>query len=83
MYYVQVSPGANTINFHDPRSQAAVIRPPVTALTGANTDQVVVRVSPGTLLVFPSYLQHSVDANGSESTSFTAELSRPLWGESD
>jgi len=92
VYYLRTSPGADTINFHDPRSQPGVIRPPVTELTSANTDQVVVRVKNGTLLVFPSYLQHSVDANaGSESrvsvsfnlmfSVFTAELSKPLWGD--
>ena len=91
VYYVRTWPGADSINFHDPRSQAGVIRPPVTELTSANTDQVVVRVKNGTLLVFPAYLQHSVDANaGSESRvsmsfnlmfpAFTAELSKPLWG---
>jgi uncharacterized protein (TIGR02466 family) len=92
VYYVRTWPGADTINFHDPRSQPGVIRPPVTELTSANTDQVVVRVSNGTLLVFPSYLQHSVDANaGGESrvsvsfnlmfSAFTEGLSKPLWGD--
>jgi len=92
VYYVRTSPGADSINFHDPRSQAGIIRPPVTELTSANTDQVVVRVKNGTLLVFPAYLHHSVDANaGSESrvsvsfnlmfSAFTTELSKPLWGE--
>jgi uncharacterized protein (TIGR02466 family) len=92
VYYVRTWPGADTINFHDPRSQTGVIRPPVTELTGANTDQVVVRVSNGALLVFPSYLYHSVDANTSAETrvsvsfnlmfsAFTAALSKPLWGE--
>lgn len=57
-----------------------------------NTDQVVVRVKDGTLLVFPSYLHHSVDANASGETrvslsfnlmfsTFTAALSKPLWGD--
>jgi uncharacterized protein (TIGR02466 family) len=92
VYYVRTSPGADTINFHDPRSQTGVIRPPVTELTAANTDQVVVRVGNGTLLVFPSYLQHSVDANASGESrvslsfnlmfsAFTAALSKPLWGD--
>ena len=91
VYYVRTWPGADSINFHDPRSQAGVIRPPVTELTGANTDQVVVRVKDGTLLVFPSYLYHSVDANASGETrvsvSFNlmfpagAALSKPLWGD--
>ncbi|MBI2754734.1 MAG: 2OG-Fe(II) oxygenase family protein [Betaproteobacteria bacterium] len=90
VYYVRTSPGADSINFHDPRNQTAVIRPPVVELTGENTDQVVVRVTNGTLLMFPSYLEHSVDANASEDerisisfnimfTSFTENLSRPLW----
>jgi len=92
VYYVRTGPGADSINFHDPRSQAGIIRPPVTELTSANTDQVVVRVKNGTLLVFPSYLQHSVDANASSEgrvsvsfklmfSAFTAELSKPLWGD--
>jgi len=91
-YYVRTWPGADTINFHDPRSQTGVIRPPVTALTNVNTDQVVVRVRNGTLLVFPSYLVHSVDANASAETrvslslnlmfsSFAADLGKPQWGE--
>ena len=55
-----------------------------------NTDQVVVKVSRGTLLMFPAYLQHSVDANASDEerisisfnvmfSSFTENLSKPLW----
>jgi len=92
VYYLRTWPGADSINFHDPRSQAGIIRPPVTELTSANTDQVVVRVKNGTLLVFPAYLQHSVDANaGIESrvsvsfnlmfSAFTEGLSKPLWGD--
>lgn len=90
VYYVCTHPGADTINFHDPRPQTGCIRPPVVELTAENTDQVVVRVRDGTLLVFPSYLEHSVDANAGEEerisisfnlmfTSFTEHLSKPLW----
>ncbi len=90
VYYVKTPSGADTINFHDPRIQAGIIRPPVTELTGINTDQVVVKVENGTLLIFPSYLQHSVDANTSDQervsvsfnlmfSSFTENLSKPLW----
>lgn len=92
VYYVQVQEGADTINFHDPRPQTAVVRPPVTELTAYNTDQVTVRVDEGTLLIFPSWLFHSVDPNRSDrvriSASFNAMFSRyaetmgePLWGE--
>ena len=89
-YYVRTHPGADTINFHDPRNQAGVIRPPVLELTAENTDQVVVKVTNGTLLLFPAYLEHSVDANTSGEervsisfnimfSSFTEKLSKPLW----
>lgn len=90
VYYVQTQAGTDTLNFHDPRIQASVIRPPVVELTAENTDQVVVRLTNGTLLMFPSYLEHSVDANTSEEerisisfnimfSSFTENLSKPLW----
>ncbi|MFI5445591.1 2OG-Fe(II) oxygenase family protein [Polaromonas sp. UC242_47] len=90
VYYVRTGEGADTLNFHDPRKQASIIRPPVTELTAENTDQVVVRVREGTLLLFPSYLEHSVDANRSDDervsisfnlmfSSFTQRLSKPLW----
>ena len=92
VYYLRTNRGANTINFHDPRSQTGIIRPPVVALTAYNTDHVVVTVQNGTLLVFPAYLQHSVDANASEGerisiscnimfSAFTQNLSKPLWGD--
>lgn len=89
-YYVRTSAGADTINFHDPRIQTGIIRPPVTELTAENTDQAVVKVKAGTLLMFPAYLQHSVDANAGKEervsisfnvmfSAFTENLSRPLW----
>lgn len=91
VYYLRAQAGADTINFHDPRPQTSVIRPPVTELTAYNTDQVVLPVSEGTLLVFPAWLSHSVSANTSAqarvSVSFNvmfadydATMSPPLWG---
>jgi uncharacterized protein (TIGR02466 family) len=90
VYYVRVHPGADTVNFQDPRRQTHVIRPPVVELTGETTDQVVVRVANGTLLMFPSWLEHSVDANDSEEerisvsfnvmfSRFAETMSKPLW----
>jgi uncharacterized protein (TIGR02466 family) len=90
VYYVRTHSGADAISFHDPRSQTRVIRPPVVELTSENTDQVVVRVTNGTLLMFPSYLEHSVDTNTSAEerisisfnimfSSFAENLSKPLW----
>ena len=92
VYYLRTAEGADTINFHDPRPQTAIIRPPVTALTGENTDQVVMRVEPGVLLLFPAYLPHSVDENRSTTVraslsfnvmfpAFAETIARPMWGE--
>ncbi len=90
VYYLRTHKGADTINFHDPRPQADIIKPPVTDLTAENTDQVVVTVTNGTLLLFPSWLAHSVDANRSEEirisisfnvmlSDFAEQVSQPLW----
>jgi uncharacterized protein (TIGR02466 family) len=90
VYYVRTEPGADRINFHDPRPQVAVIRPPVVELTAENADQVVVQVRSGTLLLFPSWFVHSVDVNPNEAervsvsfnimlSAFTERLSQPLW----
>ena len=90
VYYVRTREGADTINFHDPRPQIGIIRPPVQALTAENTDQVVVKVRDGTLLMFPAWLLHSVDDNRSGQlrisvafnlmfSSFAETMGRPLW----
>lgn len=94
VYYLRVAEGANTIEFHDPRPQAGVVRPPVRELTAENTDMAVVRVEPGTLLLFPAWLEHSVPANRSAeprvSMSFNVmfsryveSMARPLWEPGD
>ena len=54
VYYVATHEGDDTINFHDPRSQTGIIKPPVTKLTAENVDQVVVTVKNGTFLVLPA-----------------------------
>jgi uncharacterized protein (TIGR02466 family) len=92
VYYVQVQDGADTINFHDPRPQSGILRPPVSALTAYNTDLVVVKAEIGTLLVFPAWLPHSVDENRSSARrisvsfnvmfpDFAERLAQPLWGD--
>ncbi len=90
IYYVLTHPGADSVNFHDPRPQTGIIRPPVTELTSQNTDQVVVTVSDGMLLMFPSYLAHSVAPNESSKlrisisfnmmfSHYAQRISGPLW----
>ena len=90
VYYAKTHEGADTINFHDPRHQTGIIRLPVTELTAENADQVVVKVIDGTLLIFPAWLQHSVDGNLGVGerisisfnimfSSYTESMSGPLW----
>ena len=91
VYYVRTQAGADTINFHDPRTQTGIIRPPVTELGAENADQVVVHVTPGLLVMFPAWLPHSVDPNRSNAlrisvsfnvmfSAFTERMAKPLWG---
>jgi len=90
VYYLVTPAGADTIDFHDPRPQTGIIRPPVTALTAENTDEVVVRVAAGMLLLFPAWLSHSVDANASTElrisvsfnlmfSSYAETMGQPMW----
>lgn len=90
VYYLKTQPGADTIDFHDPRPQTGIIRPPVLELTAENTDQVVVTVKEGMLLIFPAWLPHSVDPNRSKEirislsfnlmfTDYTETMSPPSW----
>jgi uncharacterized protein (TIGR02466 family) len=90
VYYVRTHQGADTINFLDPRPQTGIIRPPVTALTAENTEQVVVEIKDGMLLLFPAWLQHSVDPNRSGRTrislgfnvmfrTYAETMARPTW----
>ncbi len=90
VYYVRMGQGADTINFLDPRPQTAIMRPPVTELTAENTEQVVVNVKDGMLLMFPAWLQHSVESNRSDRTrislgfnimfpGYAEVMARPPW----
>jgi ectoine hydroxylase-related dioxygenase (phytanoyl-CoA dioxygenase family) len=64
----------------------------VTELTAYNTDQVVVTIENGGLLIFPAWLLHSVDENRSDRprisvsfnlmfTAYAKTMGAPLWGE--
>ena len=90
VYYVQVPKGGDTVSFHDPRIQTAILKPPLQELTADNTDQVVVTIRAGTLLLFPSWFQHSVEANQGKRerisisfnimfSAYAEKLSKPMW----
>jgi uncharacterized protein (TIGR02466 family) len=89
-YYVQVQDGADTINFYDPKPQAGVMRPAATQPNEFNTEVAMVRVTTGSLILFPAWLQHSVEINRSSRPrlsisfnlmfpAFAEEMARPGW----
>ena len=90
VYYVRTHEGADSISFLDPRPQTGIFRPPVTELTADNTEQVVLTIKDGMLLVFPAWLQHGVDPSRSDRlrvslgfnvmfTDYAEGMARPSW----
>jgi len=65
-YYVKAPEGCGDINFYDPR-EAKVIRKP-RGIDGNSLSADVVNIKPkeGILVLFPSYLYHSVEENMSD-----------------
>lgn len=90
VYYVSAPKGADTITFHDPRPQLDIILPAPSQLAAENAGKVILKVEEGTLLIFPSWLQHSVAPNMSQErrvsiafnimfAAFAETMSRPQW----
>jgi len=90
VYYVKAPPGGNTINFLDPRPQAAAIVPPSERMTPLTSQRVTIDVRPGTMILFPAWLHHSVDPNRASEvrisvafnlmfTRFREDMSPPMW----
>jgi ectoine hydroxylase-related dioxygenase (phytanoyl-CoA dioxygenase family) len=76
--------------FHDPRPQIHIIKPPVKKIIFENTDHMIVEVSPGTMLLFPAWLHHSVPRNQGDARKvsvafnlmflqFTETVCQPMW----
>ncbi len=90
VYYVQVAEGADSITVDDPRPQAMTIAPPTRVNTPENARKMHLSVKTGTLLMFPSWLPHSVEINKSSEerisvaynlmfTSFGEKMATPQW----
>ena len=90
VYYLRAGPGADSIVFHDPRSQTNIIIPRYEAPNAYNSRRATVAIRPGTLILFPAWLSHSVPPNGSDQervslsfnmmfANFTEEVSPPKW----
>ena len=90
VYYLETGVGSDTITIDDPRAQSLVIRPEVKESKVENAHQMRLRVSPGNMIFFPSWLPHSVDYNKSSGrrisiafnvmfNEFADTMSRPQW----
>ena len=65
VYYVNAPSGGNAITFYDPRAPLEQIAPRFKNANAHNSSFHNVAVKPGTLLIFPAWLAHSVPPNGS------------------
>ena len=90
VYYAKTQSQANSIYFYDPRPQITIISPPPSQPGPATAGKVRVQVDPGSLILFPSWLQHSVDPNQSTEnrvsiafnimfSDYVENMSRPRW----
>ncbi len=90
VYYVQVPAGGDSIVFHDPKPQSNVISPRVAKPTAYNSRQATLPVQEGMMIMFPSWLDHSVPAHEGDRdrvsvsfnimfSQFAEEYSRPKW----
>ena len=62
-YYVKAKENCGNIKFFDPVDQKSMIAPPKIKNTQLSAEAASFKPSEGDLLVFPSYLHHSVDEN--------------------
>jgi uncharacterized protein (TIGR02466 family) len=81
VYYVAAEPGAGAVFLLDPRPAAVMTTPPVTEFTPWTFHQVRYEPRPGRVLLFPSWLQHGVEPNGSAAERVVVSFNVGLrWG---
>ena len=64
-YYVKAPENCGDIVFHDPRNEPSYYHPKVSNPNKLNTNIVKITPQEGLLVLFPSYVYHSVEANKS------------------
>ena len=90
VYYVKAPEGADSISFHDTRTERRIILPRLLEETPLTARTMHIPVKTGILIMFPSWLQHTVKENPSEETrvslafnimfsDFTKTMSIPEW----
>ena len=81
VYYVSAPEDCGAINFYDPRPQASVFYPSVKELTPHNSHRHEIRPNAGMLILFPSWLEHSVERNKSSTERLSISFNVMLSGE--
>ena len=90
VYYLRTGQGADTITFYDPRFQNQVVLPTVTERTPENASSIDLGVEEGSLVLFPSWLPHSVPPNAGDEmrisiafnvmfSKFAETIAQPNW----
>ncbi len=90
VYYVAVPPQGNQIVFLDPRIQNYILTPAVSQSNAYNSEHLFFEVAEGMLILFPSWLVHSVPAGESDARrisiaynvnfkDFSGRISPPSW----
>jgi uncharacterized protein (TIGR02466 family) len=80
VYYAKAPEGSGEIEFFDPRQQALVLQPRVTAQTPHNSWKHQVTPQEGRLLIFNSWLQHQVQENLSKENRVSISFNIMLKG---
>ena len=65
-YYVEAPENCGDIIFYDPRDERIVRKPVIKNLNDLNSEVINITPKNGMLVLFPSYLHHSVDFNKSD-----------------
>ncbi len=90
VYYLSTPPGGQIILFHDPRPQVEIMAPHYKHRNNRNVQIQQVQVAPGRLVMFPSWLAHSVPNNTGQGlrvsisfnlllSAFTEKVAKPRW----
>ena len=90
IYYAQCQPGADSVSFHDPRPQLAILNPEARRENDYNRIIQSLPIQTGRIVMFPSWLVHSVTVNRSDQlrisisynimlSSFAETVSQPNW----
>ncbi len=90
VYYVSAPEGGEVITFYDPRPQPPILSPPPREIAPVNAGKANMKVETGDLILFPSWLFHSVPPNLSQQhrvsiafnfmfLEFEERMSPPRW----